>query len=275
MADTDRSDIGTKVSDTNVKPQAEASGQETPEQRAHREARRRVLAGGLASAPFVLTLASRPAMGWGGDGGGHCGYSGTMSGNMSHPTTTESTWCQGKTPKYWKTSERSCDKVFAPGPGNPMYMDYTTYKDYSVPSKHELYEYKTELEKNYWYNWYKIQECNKYLYWLDRYPGLDSPPFGTKFSEIFGGGIAQDHELTLMQALWLDDESPDPPSGNAGPVPLLAHCAAAYCNASEFGETKFGLSPWGIVDLVRTEISRDPHGLEEMLRMMNNQSYQS
>ena len=216
-------------------------------------------------------------MGWGGGGGGggQCGYSGTLSGNLSNPTTTGTSWCQGKTPKYWKTRESDCDRHFSPGPCNPKYLDYIDYKDYSVPSKDELRKYKKELEKNYWYNWYKIYECNKYLNWLNRYPNLDSPPFGSKFSEVFGGGVAQDHKLTLMQALWLDDESPDPPSGNAGPIPLLAHCAAAYCNACEFGEDSFGLSPWGVVDLVRTEIARDPFGLEEMLKVMNNQSYQS
>jgi hypothetical protein len=74
-----------------------------------------------------------------------------------------------------------------------------------------------------------------------------------------------------MQALWLDEESPQPPSGNAGPTPLLAHSAAAYCNACEYGEESFGLSPRGVVDMVKDHIYSDPFGLEEMLRMMNDQ----
>ena len=88
---------------------------------------------------------------------------------------------------------------------------------------------------------------------------------------MFGSGIASDSKLTIMQALWLDDESPQPPSGNNGPSPLLAHAAAAYCNACEYGESSFGLSPWDVVNLVRTEIGSDPYGLEEKLRYLNDQ----
>lgn len=245
---------------------------ESAEVRARREARRRVLAGGLASAPLILTLASRPARatwGGGGDDGGKCGYSGMMSGNAS-TAGTSTAWCKGKPPKYWKTRQDSCDRHFHSGPCNPIYLDYSD-KDYSVPSKNQLKKHIDKLKKNYYYNWYKIQECNRYLYWLDRYPGLDSPPFGNRFSEVFGSGIASDYKLTIMQALWLDDESPHPPSGNDGPSPLLAHCAAAYCNACEYGEDSYGLSPRDVVDMVRREIGSDPFGLEEKLRLMNDQ----
>lgn len=282
MADKDRTDI--KVEQPGAEPGIVVDapdgqtpvGQmpdgETPEQRARREARRRVLAGGLASAPLILTLASRPAMAtWSGGGqtGGTCGYAGLLSGNASQ-VSTSSTFCKGKPPKYWKTREDDCKRHFGSGPCNPIYIDYSE-KDYSVPSKYELTKYKRQLERNWYYNWYKIQECNNYLYMLDRYPSQDSPPFGTRFSEVFGSGIASNSKLTIMQALWLDEESPHPPSGNDGPSPLLAHCAAAYCNASEYGENSFGLSPWDVVNLVRREIGIDPWGLEEKLRFMNDQ----
>jgi len=275
MADKDRSEIKNDDVKTDLGNESEAADQESPEQRARREARRRVLAGGLASAPLIMTLASRPAMAtWGGGGGdyGKCGYSGMLSGNLSQATTTSNTWCKGKMPKYWKTKEDSCKRHFVTGPCNPLYLDtYSGHNDYSIPTKNELKRYRDRLKRNYWANYYKIQKIDEYLYWLNRYPGLDSPPFGTRFSEIFGSGIAQDDKLTVMQALWLDEESPYPPSGNDGPTPLLAHSAAAYCNACEYGEDSFGLSPRGVVELVSSEIRYDPFGLEEMLRMMNDQ----
>ena len=273
MVDKERSEIekdGLKV-DPAVK--AEVDDQETPEQRARREARRRVLTGGLASAPLILTLASRPAMATWGGGGGYdtqkCGYSGMLSGNMSQ--VTMNSYCKGKKPKYWKTKEDSCKRHFVTGPCNPIYKDDWGGDDYSVPTKNQLKDHRDKLKRNYYGNWYKIQKVDEYLYWLRRYPGLDSPPFGTRFSDVFGSGIAQDDKLTVMQALWLDEESPYPPSGNDGPTPLLAHSAAAYCNACEYGEDSFGLSPRGVVELVSSEIRYDPFGLEEMLRMMNDQ----
>jgi len=272
MADKDRSEIESDDVSADFGPTAETGDQESPEQRARREARRRVLAGGLASAPLILTLASRPALATFGYGGGDyqkCGYSGMLSGNLSQVNTT-STYCKGKMPKYWKTKDDDCKRHFVTGPCNPIYLGYDCI-DYSVPTKDELKNYRKVLEKNYWANRYKIQKVDEYLYWLYRYPGLDSPPFGTRFVEVFGTGIAQDSKLTVMQALWLDEESPYPPSGNAGPSPLIAHCAAAYMNACEYGEDSFGLSPRGVVDLVNDEIRSDPYGLEDMLRMMNDQ----
>ena len=273
MADKDRNDI--KMDQPGGAPGIASDTQdgETAEQRARREARRRVLMGGLASAPLILTLASRPALAnWGGGptgGGGNCGYAGLMSGNASQVGTTAS-YCKGKPPKYWKTREDSCKRHFSAGPCNPIYIDYPE-KDYSVPSIYKLNRHKRDLERNPYYNWYKIQECNNYLSMLYRYPGLDSPPFGTRISEVFGSGIASDSKLTLMQALWLDDESPHAPSGSGGPSPLLAHCAAAYCNACEYDADSFGLSPWDVVNLVRSEIGRDAYGLEEKLRYLNDQ----
>jgi hypothetical protein len=274
MAKKDRSD--TEDADLNAKF-GEASGaddRESAEVRARREARRRVLAGGLASAPLILTLGSRPALGGGGHhGGGYkkCGYSGLMSGNLSHDHVDNSRWCKGKEPSYWKMKEDDCNRYFVVGPTNPLYIDNWECDDYSIATEEDLNEYREKLAKDPWRNWYKIRKVDEYLEWLERYPGLDSPPFGTPFAEIFGDGIADDPQLTLMQALWLDESSPYPPSDNGGPNPLIAHIAAAYCNACEFGKESFGYTPDGIVEKVRSEFHLDPIALEEHLRLINEQ----
>jgi hypothetical protein len=278
MADKDRTDLDKDERQHAPGSTSEAEGEESAEVRARREARRRVLMGGLASAPVILTLGSRPASawGWGGGGGnndgGKCGYSGMMSGNASqaHADTAS---CKGKMTKYWKTKGDDCKKHFVTGPCNPIYMDYHDRDDYSIPKKRDLKDYRKKVERDEWgwSKWEKLQKIDEYLYWLDRYPGLDSPPFGTKFTEVFGSGIADDHKLTVMQALWLDEESPQPPSGNEGPTPLLAHCAAAFCNACEYGESSFGMSTRDLVDMVRSEIYSNPFQLEDMLRLMNDQ----
>jgi hypothetical protein len=183
----------------------------------------------------------------------------------------DTNWCYGKDPCHWKQKDDGCRKHFVIGPCNPIYQDYWGCKDFSVPRKYDLEKYRNKLAKNYWHNRYKIEKCDEYLTWLRRYPNLDSPPFGTPFSEVFGHGIASDSKLTVMQALWLDDQSPHPPSGNAGPAPLIAHCAAAYCNASEYGKDRFGLSPRDVVDKVNNDIHSRPYRLEEELRLLNSQ----
>lgn len=276
MADKDRSELD-KEEEALDTPSTTPGPEEgdSAEVRARRAARRRVLMGGLASAPLIMTLGSRPASAWvggGGNDGGKCGYSGMMSGNASQ-AHTETSWCKGKMPKYWKTKGDDCKKHFVTGPCNPIYMDYYDCDDYSVPRKRDLRDFRRKVERDEWgwSKWQKLQKIDEYLYWLDRYPGLDSPPFGTKFSDIFGGGIAQDSKLTVMQALWLDEDSPYPPSGNQGPTPLLAHCAAAFCNACEYGESSFGMSARDLVDMVRSEIYSNPFHLEDMLRLMNDQ----
>lgn len=252
-----------------------ADEQESPEVRARREARRRVIAGGLASAPLILTLTSRPALGGGHKGGGgqakKCGYSGLLSGNLSHDHVDNSTWCKGKTPRYWKMKEDDCNRHFVVGPVNPLYMDNWECDDYSIPSEEELIKFRENLAKDFWRNWQKIRQVDQYLEWLSRYPTLDSPPFGTPFAEIFGEGIASNLQLTLMQALWLDEEPPYQPSGGTGPQPLLAHIAAAYCNACQFGKESYGYGPDELVDKVVSEFHLDPLGLEERLRLMNDQ----
>ncbi len=258
MADKDRSDI--EEAETGNEPTAETG--ESSAETARREARRRILMGGLASAPLLLTLSSRPALGTGGyTTTQNCGPSGMLSGNIS--TTAEPIGCRGKTPGYWKTKVDKCNQHFNAGPYNPINYRGGVCDDYSVPSKYALKRHIERLKRNYWSNYYKIKDAEKYLEWLSRYPGLDSPPFGTSFREIFGSGYTQVSTTTCMQALWLDD------SGSSGPAPVLAHCVAAYCNAREFGSTRFGLSPYGVVEFVQSMISVDPYGLKDILEAMN------
>src|SRR3546814_18658115 len=88
MADDDRSDI--EDADLSGEVAGNAGGtDQTLEADARRAARRRVLMGGLATAPLFLTLASRPALSGGGGhwgGGKPCGPSPLMSGNPSSNT---------------------------------------------------------------------------------------------------------------------------------------------------------------------------------------------
>ncbi|MGF1630426.1 MAG: hypothetical protein ACFCUT_13210 [Kiloniellaceae bacterium] len=267
MADKNRSEIDKSDLNVGAGKASQPMDQESPEVRARREARRRVLAGGLASAPLILTLSSRPASAVGGGywgGGKNCGPSSMLSGNLSNNAEPEG--CRGKTPGYWKTHADKCSKYFVVGPCNPIDKNkWGTCDDYSVPKKKELEDYLTKLKKDRWKNKEQIQTVEQYLDWLKRYPNLDSPPFGTAFSDVFGSGFTQDHTTTMMQALWLADS----PSGSGGPAPILAHCAAAYCNAYEFGKSTFGLSPQEVVDLVASMIHVDPFGLKDLLEAMN------
>jgi hypothetical protein len=70
--------------------------------------RRRVLQGGLAAGPVVLTLFNRPALG-GAVGGACTTPSGFVSANVSqhgNPTV-----CSGRTPGYWKQQQHFGDWV--------------------------------------------------------------------------------------------------------------------------------------------------------------------
>src|SRR3546814_13238114 len=87
MADKDRSDIEDAYLDSQSAGDVGAAADESAKTDAHREARRRVLLGGLATAPLIMTLASRPALAGGGGhwgGGKHCGPSHLHSGNPSN-----------------------------------------------------------------------------------------------------------------------------------------------------------------------------------------------
>ena len=74
------------------------------------EHRRRILKGAAVVAPLMMTVASRPALGW---GGGRCqGLSGKFSGNLSNHKD-EYCDCGGHGIRYWKDHDwggTGCDK---------------------------------------------------------------------------------------------------------------------------------------------------------------------
>ncbi|OIR07163.1 hypothetical protein GALL_107520 [mine drainage metagenome] len=72
----------------------------------HRERRRRLLKAGAAAAPAVITLFSRPALGW--TSTNQCKTpSGFLSGNLSQHGKDQ--YCSGVTPGYWKQDQHFCD----------------------------------------------------------------------------------------------------------------------------------------------------------------------
>jgi len=230
-----------------------------------REARRRILAGGLVGAPLVLTLSSRSAFAT------HCSPSGMDSANMSRGHDVE---CLGLTPGYWKTHEQHVSQFVYPGTCNPITAGngHGQCEDYSVPSAEELgiyiEELKSESQRNPHKNQAKIAAAEEYLANLATYPEPESF-FGTLFSAIFGEGYSENPDTTMMQALWLDDTPPLPPVGMGGPSPVLAHSAAAWFNAHEFGPEAYGLSPEKVVELVQSMMLTDPQGLLEILVKLN------
>ncbi len=260
MADSSRSDIEDPRLDPDTTEPTGRETRESPEEQARREARRRILAGGLAGAPLILTLTSRPAL------ASHCSPSGMASGNLSKVHEVE---CAGRTPGYWKTHEQVCEKYIIPGPCNPINEDGGQCDDYSIPTEADLQAYIAQLMQDYNKNKQKILKAQAYLYNLQTYPQLDSPPFGTPFSYIFGSGYTTDPTTTMMQALWLDDEPPGPPIGLGGPSPVLAHSAAAWLNANEFGLESYGMSPQQVIDMVQNMILTDPYGLKTTFETLN------
>lgn len=85
-----------------------------------KENRRRLLKGGMAAAPVLMTLASRPVLGGGGDTPGECKTpSGFASGNVSQHGTPH--YCSGRTPGYWKAHLEAWPPPYYPtttsGPG--------------------------------------------------------------------------------------------------------------------------------------------------------------
>lgn len=251
-----------------IRPEVENAGCESPpanagqaadEAQLRREARRRILAGGLAGAPLLLTLSSRPAFAT------HCSPSGMESGNMSRGHDVE---CLGLTPGYWKTHEQQVSKYVDPGACNPITDGHGKCEDYSAPTAEELQAYIDELKLKEKKNARKIAVAEEYLANLATYPYPESF-FGTLFSTIFGDGYTENPNTTMMQALWLDDTPPLPPEGLGGPSPVLAHSAAAWFNAHEFGEEAYGLSPERVVELVQSMMLTDPLGLKELFEALN------
>lgn len=252
MAEENRSELDKKPSQTvpDIAPGTE--GGDSAEALARRDARRRILAGGLAGAPLILTLSSRSAF------ASHCSVSGMMSGNLSSPTDIV---CTGRTPGYWKAHAAQWPN-YDPGTCNPINNDHGQCTDYSIPTIDALEIYIANLKQNDGYKW-KIKKAEEYLEMLQL--GTFPEPydfFGTPFSEIFGGGYTTDQDLTLMQALWHEEDGYGPS--------ILAHIVAAYLNALAFGEEAFGLSPDGVVTLFHNMISSDAEGLKDTLEMLND-----
>src|SRR3546814_18120006 len=75
MADEDRSDIEDAYLDSQSPGDVGAAADASAKTDAHREARRRVLMGGLTPAPLIMTLDSLPALA---GGGGHRGGGETL-----------------------------------------------------------------------------------------------------------------------------------------------------------------------------------------------------
>ena len=185
--------------------------------------RRRFVLGGAASAPVIVTLASRPAL------ANVCTVSGTLSGNMSRPDAAD---CRGLTPGYWKTHPGAWPAYVA-GPCNPLSNPLGTCSDYSVPSMDDLAGAVLSGALTQ-------AEVDAYLL----------APDGTLFSAVFGPGLTTNPSVTLMQAMCLDDT----PVGG-GPATVLAHAVAAVLNSIHFGATQFGYAESEIVSMVATMIS--------------------
>jgi len=100
-----------------------------------KQASRRRLIKGIAAAPLVMTLASRPAL-----SRNFCSISGWGS---VHPSGRPEgyAYCEGRSPGFWKTYWSSSTSAawaltgFNPGPTNPITGDS---HDYSIPTLVEL-----------------------------------------------------------------------------------------------------------------------------------------
>lgn len=242
-----------------IRPDAESAGcehvpanllQAPDEVQLRREARRRILAGGLAGAPLVLTLSSRSAF------ANHCSTSGMDSGNMSRDHDVV---CLGLPPDAWRTDVERVSKYIFPGTCNPITDDGLACNDYSRPSAADLEAYIQELRQDELGNAEKIAAAEEYLENLGIHPEPQEF-FGTLFSTVFPTVLTDDPYITMMQALFED-------AGNSSPV--LAHSAAAWLNANEFQKEAYGLSPDEVVDLVQIQISLDPAALLATLQELN------
>lgn len=230
MAYKDRSDIEDRILNDDLDTSIETRRGESTTEEVRREARRRVLTGGVVGAPFILTLTSRPALAT------YCSPSAIGSGNLSRAAQVV---CSGLAPEWWFSNpEEVANSGIIVGPCNPINYDGATCSDYSVPTETDLQRYLSTnasilspSEKQ------AIQAYKTAL--QDEFP--DSPPFGTPFSDVFGTGLLQDGYMTIMQSLDIPGGSPE----------LAAHASAAYLNAIKFGKEDFGLSADEVVAFVQ------------------------
>ena len=211
-----------------------------------RTARRAFLTGSLAAAPLITTLASRPA--WAACGMVSVMYSATYASHAAEVT------CYGMPPEYWRMNPDMVDQyVTEVGPANPV--DYNnvigTPTDYSYPMFNELSRALPGENEEH------TEAINEYRGWLQTNGSTrPTPPFGTKFNEIFGSYA--DENLTIMQALWRED------------LQLLCQSACAWLNANEFVD--YGYTTDEVITQFQTTGMDDPALLTAAFTTMNRAS---
>ena len=224
----------------------------TPEMR--RTARRAFLTGSLAAAPVITTLASRPA--WAG-----CGLVSVLD-SLTHASHDVELTCYGQPAQAWRMNPDMVGLYVAEvGPPNPLrynnLMGIPT--DYSYPTEDEL---QAALSKPGGNQKHK-DAIKQYSDWLKMYGSFrPTPPFGTKFNEIFGPYA--DENLTIMQALWRED------------LQLLCQSACAWLNAAEYPAAEypdgFGYTTEEVITHLQTTGMEDPALLTAAFTAMNTAS---
>ena len=226
MADNDQVGAGQSVN----RSQDHAPKEELRTKDAKLERRRKFLIGGLATAPVIATLSSRPA--W---AGANCAFSDRMSDHMSEDTVT----CSGDAVQYWQNNAGQLDQIFTVGLVNPTTNDST---DYSVATRRQLNAAvrRGDMTK---------EEKEAYLDEL----AANRP---TLFRQVFrvAPPPPDEPDATMMQCLM---------EGALG-----GECVAAYCNASTYG-SDYGYKPRDVVRIVRDGLNTDLDQLYGMLRYMN------
>ncbi len=214
-------------------------------------ARRAFLTGSLAAVPLITTLASRPA--WAGE----C-FTTSVLNSATHPSHALNDDCDGMPAAYWRMNPDMVDMyVTEVGPANPV--DYnnviSTPTDYSYPTDDELKAAKQEAGELGNEEW--KDAIKQYQTWLKFNPLSATPPFGTKFNEIFGSYA--DENLTMMQALWRED------------LQLICQSACAWLNANEY-PGGFGYTPDQVITQFWTTGMDDPALLTAAFTAMNTAS---
>ncbi len=141
------------------------------------------------------------------------------------------------------------------GPPNPLRYNNLTGipTDYSYPTEDEL---QAALSKPGGNQKHK-DAIKQYSDWLKMYGSFrPTPPFGTKFNEIFGSYA--DENMTIMQALWRDD------------LQLLCQSACACLNANEYAD--FGYTTEEVISHFQTTGMEDPALLTAAFTAMNTAS---
>jgi hypothetical protein len=177
--------------------------------------------------------------------------------SMTHASHAAEVTCYGMPPEYWRMEPDMVDQYVAyVGPANPV--DYnnviSTPTDYTYPTDDELKAAKQEAEELGNEVW--KDAIKQYQTWLKFNPLSATPPFGTKFNEIFGSYA--DEYMTIMQALWRDD------------LQLLCQSACAWLNANEYAD--FGYTTDEVILHFQTTGMEDPAGLTAAFTAMNTAS---